>query len=96
MRRPALEPLPGDALWPVVRDERPWGLPAAFWNFATPWGIVRLYGHAGERTLYQLWWWSRRPQWWIEDHARLLDAWLQERVRDAHEERIARTRRNRQ
>lgn len=90
MRRPPGSP-ERPPLWPVVEVERPWALPGAFWNFATPWAWVRIYGHVAENVLYALWWWSRGPLWWITDRAYGLDWRIQAAVKAAHEARVRRT-----
>ena len=95
MRKPKLVVPPGEPFWPVAHPEKPWGLPAVFWNVATPWAFVRIYGHVGERVLYQLWWWSRGPMWWLEDSAASLDWRIQGKVKRLHEERVARSRKRR-
>jgi len=83
---------PGRPLWPVPREELPPSLPAWFWNFATPCAIVRIYGHIGERVIYQLWWWSRAPVWRISDAAYSLDWKIQGKVKELHEQRVRESR----
>lgn len=45
--------------------DRPWEFPGILWRL--PYWPVRLYLHAGDRVLFEVWWRSRRAVWWLSD-----------------------------
>jgi hypothetical protein len=91
-RRRLVPPVPyWPPIWHAPTEAVPWRVPRFVLNVAQPWWWARVYCHVAERALFDLWWWSRGPMWFVQDLATSIDWRIQGAVKARVEERHERT-----